>query len=128
MYNNAAYDFGIFKENEVKKQAQVFELPTKRARLEKKHVEKLKFFGRCLSLILSSALTIGGILFGQAKLVECNFQAETKAAELEEFKIRNKQLEIKLSEASAAENSQNAALDKCVETVTISAGDKAVIK
>lgn len=128
MYNNAAYDFNAFKEREAERRAKVYELPNRKSRLEKKRVEKLKFFGRCLSLVLGSALTVCVTLFGQAKLVECSSQAEAKSVELEELKIRNKQLEMKLGHANAASKAAGQKSEGFVETVTISSGDKAIIK
>lgn len=128
MYNNnAVYDFSVFEEQRKIKKAQIFELPSIETRRKNKQFEKLKFYGKCLSLLLTSATVVGGFLFGQAKLVEYNSIISNKSAELEEFKSRNKQLEMKLNEITAPKSMSNDQTSQFVETVTISSGDKAQI-
>ncbi len=80
-----------------------------------------------MSLLLTSATVISGFLFGQAKLVEYNSIISNKSAELEEFKSRNKQLEMKLNEVTAPKSMSDDQTSQFVETVTISSGDKAQI-
>lgn len=128
MYNNnAVYDFSVFEEQKRARKAQVFELPSVETRRKNKQFEKLKFYGKCLSLLLTSATVISGFLFGQAKLVEYNSIISNKSAELEEFKSRNKQLEMKLNEVTAPKSMLDDQTSQFVETVTISSGDKAQI-
>ena len=126
MYNNSAmYDFEIF-EKPIEK-AKVYELPSVNERRSKKHAEKLKFYTRCFSLILTSAVMVGGFLFGQAKLVECNSKVAVSSRELDELKSKNEQLGIKLNSANANKNFSNKDVEECVEMVEISSGDKAKI-
>ena len=125
--NNAVYDFSVFEEQRKIKKAQIFELPSVETRRKNKQFEKLKFYGKCLSLLLTSATVVGGFLFGQAKLVEYKSVISNKSAELEEFKSRNKQLEMKLNEITAPKSMSNDQTSQFVETVTISSGDKAQI-
>ena len=119
------YDFQIFEKPI--KEAKVYELPSIKQRRKSKRVEKLKFYTRCFSFILSSALMVGGFLFGQAKLVECNSKVAVANRELEESKSKNDQLEIKLNSEIANKDFANKDLKQCVEMVTISSGDKAKI-
>lgn len=127
MYDNSAvYNFEIFKQPETK--TRVYDLPSIKEKKHKKHLEKLKFFSRCFAFVGSVATFIGCFLFGQAKLAEYDYKVSSYSQELEEYKSKNEQLQIKLN--SAKLGNENVKLDntnKCVETITVCNGDKAVI-
>ncbi len=126
MYNNSAvYDFNIFKEETQK--AKIYELPSFEARKRKRNSEKFKFCAKCLSLLLTSAVAFGGFLLGQAKLTEYGFMIDKKSAELQEFKSENKQLQMRLDAANSFDNISVNNGNSCVEPITISSGDRALV-
>ena len=117
----------MFEEKAEKIQkARVYSLPDLESRRKKKRKEKLRLYLKCFSVVFASGAAVGGILFGQARLVEYNSQIAACTCELEEIKSTNEQLEIKLSAINTSKESYNK--DKCVEIITVAAGDKAEIK
>lgn len=127
MYNNTVYDFNMFEQNEKVNQTKIYELPSLESRRKKKLLDKLKFYGKCISAVFISGAAIGGLLFGQAKFVEYNDKAAIESRKLEECKNRNEQLKIRLNGKTDIPDAKEDAKE-CVETVTISSGDKAEIK
>lgn len=125
MYNgNAVYNFQAFEEQ--KQSAKVYNLPSVGARKRKKQQQRLRVYIACFSGVVSLGAAIGGLLFGQAKLVEYNSQINMISSELEEIKGKNEQLSVKLS--AICDNKKNYEDEKCVEIITVAAGDKAEIK
>ena len=125
MYNgNAVYNFQAFEEQ--KQSAKIYSLPSISTRKRKKQQQKLRVYMACFSGVVSLGAAIGGLLFGQAKLVEYNSKITTITSELEEIKGKNEQLSVKLS--AICDNKKDYEEEKCVEIITVAAGDKAEIK
>lgn len=125
MYNgNTVYNFQAFEEQ--KQPAKVYNLPSVGARKRRKQQQKLRVYIACFSGVVSLGAAIGGLLFGQAKLVEYNSQITMISSELEEIKGKNEQLSVKLS--AICDNKKDYEEEKCVEIITVAAGDKAEIK
>ena len=125
MYNgNAVYNFQAFEEQ--KQSAKIYSLTSISTRKRKKQQQKLRVYMACFSGVVSLGAAIGGLLFGQAKLVEYNSKITTITSELEEIKGKNEQLSVKLS--AICDNKKDYEEEKCVEIITVAAGDKAEIK
>lgn len=124
--NNFAYNFEVFEEKKSKKLASVVFLPDKKQRLELKKREKFLFWFKSIVSVFGIAMTIGGLVFGQAIVSECTHQVSVYTKELEESKSRNDQLEMRL--VSQSFNNSNLEYGKnistrSIEQVIISAGD-----
>ncbi len=130
MYKNAAYNFEIFEDPKQKKSAQILNLPSIESRKNKQAKEKLLLLIKSFCILIASGATVGGFIFGQAKLTEYNHQIYTSSKELDDLKNRNDQLNIKLvSENITSNNSVVPVKEKeSVEILTIDAGDKVEIK
>ena len=127
MYNgNAVYNFEAFEDKSRKQKTKIYNLPDINSRKIAKNKQKLKAYLGCFSVVLSLGCAIGGLLFGQAKLVEYNSKISATTCELEEIKSRNQQLEIKLG--AFCNSKENLKDDKCVEIITVASGDRAEIK
>lgn len=123
------YDFEMFQDRETQRQAQIVELPSLESRRKKAANQKLKVWVKCFSLFMVSATAIGGFLFGQARLAEYASEISVSSSELNEFKNRNEQLEIKLvEERSKSKPVHSMCHEKSpVEKVTVLAGDKSKV-
>lgn len=132
---NVAYDFSLFEEKTQKteKQCNVLELPESNKHVKRRPKAKYKAIAVMLTFIVSGALVVGSMLYGQVQLNEVTDSINKITAELNELESVHTQLQVKveskLSLGAVEEYARNnLRMDKInpyqIEYITLSTEDK----